>query len=417
MASNDEHKFRYLLKPGNDFRLVRQFRAWVTASILLCLASIGLLFLNKEIRGEYLNWTIDFRGGTEIVYTFTAKDDPTKYVVPDTGKVREALANAGDEGAEVSEISLQDDTIQGVTVKTLRYGAVTPEQTTAANTIIEQRFNDKGLQKWSWSGDRVFVRSLQLIPEADMATALGEAGLELKPTELGQAKINSTPNEDTGEYNATFTVWGLDRQYGQAIAAVIPDVEPHAIQAFGVGAKAGDKLRNDGIKALFYAMGLIMLYLAIRFDIRYAPGAVLAMIHDALMVIGVFALTWTEVSLTSVAALLTVIGFSVNDTVIIFDRIRENMSKLKDKKIERIVEISLNEVLVRSVLTSATLFMTTLMMNVFGTGLVKNFAFAMNIGILVGTYSSIFLAAPVFIWMHRRWYMNPKARTRRTAEA
>src|SRR5436190_6369570 len=102
--------------------------------------------------------------------------------------------------------------------------------------------------------------------------------------------------------------------------------------------------------------------MSIRIDIRYAPGAVLAIIHDALMVIGAFAISWTEVSLTSVAALLTVIGFSVNDTVIIFDRMRENMHKLKDKKIERVVEISLNEVLVRSILTSATLFATTLMM-------------------------------------------------------
>jgi len=136
-----------------------------------------------------------------------------------------------------------------------------------------------------------------------------------------------------------------------------------------------------------------MLYLAFRFDIRYAPGAAFATIHDAIMVIGVFSLTWKEVSLTSVAGLLTVMGYSVNDTVIVFDRIRENQAKLKDKKIERIIDISINEMLVRTILTSSTVFATTLIMNIFGTGEVRNFAFAMNIGVIVGTYSSIFLAA------------------------
>ena len=155
-----------------------------------------------------------------------------------------------------------------------------------------------------------------------------------------------------------------------------------------------------------------MLYLAFRFDIRYAPGAAFATIHDAIMVIGVFAMTWTEVSLTSVAGLLTVMGYSVNDTVIVFDRIRENQAKLKDKKIERIIDISINEMLVRTILTSSTVFATTLIMNIFGTGLVKNFAFAMNIGVIVGTYSSIFLAAPIFMYISRS---GTRARAREAA--
>ena len=131
------------------------------------------------------------------------------------------------------------------------------------------------------------------------------------------------------------------------------------------------------------------------------------------MVIGVFAVTWTEVSLTSVAGLLTVIGFSVNDTVIVFDRIRENQAKLKDKKLERIIDISINEMLVRTILTSSTVFATTLIMNIFGTGLVKNFAFAMNIGVIVGTYSSIFLATPFFLWISKKWYSGPAPAKRR----
>jgi preprotein translocase subunit SecF len=415
MADN-EHNFRYLLKPGNDFRLAKQFKAWVVVSVLLCFASIGLLFVNKSVRGEYLNWTIDFKGGSEFIFAYTKKGTNEYVHVPAT-EVRDAIGHED----EVSDLQWEDKdghTIHGSFVRTAKYGAMTKEQQELATAKVEEAFAEKGIEKISWSGDRIFVRSKQLIPDAEMLAALGAAGLEMKPVEAGQAKLNATINNDTQEYNATFTIYGLDRQYEQALESKMPDIDVVTMQSYGVGAKAGAKLRNDGIKALFYAMGLIMLYLAIRFDIRYAPGAVLAMIHDALMVIGAFALTWTEVSLTSVAALLTVIGFSVNDTVIIFDRMRENMTKLKDKKIERVVEISLNEVLVRSILTSATLFATTLMMNIFGTGLVKNFAFAMNVGIVVGSYSSIFLAPPLFLWIHRHWYAGPAtARARKGASA
>jgi len=135
------------------------------------------------------------------------------------------------------------------------------------------------------------------------------------------------------------------------------------------------------------------------------------------MVIGVFAITWTEVSLTTVAALLTVVGYSVNDTVIIFDRIRENAAKLKDKRIERVIDVSLNEVLARSILTSLTVFATTLIMNIFGDGLVRNFAFAMNIGVIVGTYSSLFLAPPIFLWVQHRWYTSSTSTRRARADA
>ena len=185
------------------------------------------------------------------------------------------------------------------------------------------------------------------------------------------------------------------------------DTDIHTVNVYGVGAKAGSKLRNDAIVSMFYAMLLIMLYLVVRFDLRFAPGAVVALLHDAIVVVGVFALFWEEFSLTTVAAILTVIGYSVNDTVIIFDRIRENAHKLKDKKFSRVMNISINETLSRSLLTSLTVFVTTLMMNIFGTGLVRNFALAMNVGVITGTYSSIFIASPVALWIHNRWYTGP----------
>ena len=430
-----EHNFRYILKPGNDFQFVSKFRAWIIGSLLLCSASIAMLFVNKQVRGDYMNWTIDFKGGTEIVYAFqqkpttppdpavTVKPAPT-YVRPDIGKVRDALNKAGVEGFDVSEMSWvqqlpggKETTAKGILLRTPRFGAITEKQQQEVAEAFKTKFADREIDAVRWTGDRLFVRAKQPIKEEEAAEVFKQFSLD--PVPWGEsAATYLTPDKSTGEYELTFSIQGLARQYEQVLEQALPDVDVVPEQSSTVSAKAGSELRDDGIKSIFYAMLLIMLYLAVRFDIRYAPGAIIATLHDAIMVIGVFAVTWTEVSLTSVAALLTVVGFSVNDTVVIFDRIRENMDKLKDKRIDRIIDISLNEVLVRSILTSVTLFAVTLMMNVFGTGLVRNFAFAMNVGIIVGAYSSLFLAPPVFVWITKKWYSGaPSPRSRASAAA
>ncbi|MEM9492814.1 MAG: protein translocase subunit SecF, partial [Myxococcota bacterium] len=252
--------------------------------------------------------------------------------------------------------------------------------------------------------------SKQTIDQEASRQLLEGLGLEMKPWSEDDAASFSVSNEGTGEYEAQLGVFGLDKQFVDELEKAT-GFEVELIQSYAVGARAGAELRNDGLRSLFYSIALIMLYLAFRFDIRYAPGAVVALFHDALLVVGVFAVTWTEVSLTSVAALLTVIGYSVNDTVVIFDRIRENVGRLKDKKMARVINISLNETMSRTLLTSLTLFVVTLSMNILGTGLVRNFAFAMNIGVIVGVYSSVFVASPVMLYIDTKYYSG-KAPTR-----
>jgi preprotein translocase subunit SecF len=425
MADNTEHKFRYLLPKDTNFAFVAKFKLWFVLSCLLMAISVGSLFFNKTVRGEYMNWTIDFKGGTEIIYAF--KDKAGAFTKIDPGKVREALTKAGDGDLEISDISWKDDagkTIDGLIIRSPRFSAIEEADREAATKAFLEKFKDRDIAKATWSGDRLYVRSKKLItnPEAAPVFAgvkfekldpktntktLVPGELELKPWLPGEEAANTHADEGTHEFTETFAMWGLDRQYELVLEKAFPDITAEVYQSYGVGAKAGDKLRDDAAKSIVYAIFLIMLYLAFRFDVRYAPGAAFATIHDAMMVIGVFALTWTEVSLTSVAGLLTVMGYSVNDTVIVFDRIRENQAKLKDKKIDRIIDISINEMLSRTILTSSTVFATTLIMNIFGTGLVKNFAFAMNVGVIVGTYSSIFLAAPLFMWISKKWYSGP----------
>jgi preprotein translocase subunit SecF len=418
----DHHKFRYLLPPGNNFAFVSKFKIWLIISVLLMAVSIGSLFVNKAVRGEYMNWTIDFRGGTQIHYAFKNKQTHAPVQI-DPAKIRDALGKAGEEGYDVSEIDWsetnaatgQDEHIAGILLRTPRFSAIRPEVEARAADEFQKKFADRQIIKASWSGDNLNVRSKKPISNAEAKPVFAAAGLDLKPWAEQDAARNSTPDASSGDYTAEFSMQGLAEQFKQLFEKQLPDTEVIVAQSYGVGAKAGDKLRDDAAKSIIYSIFLIMLYLAFRFDIRYAPGAAFATIHDAIMVIGVFALTWTDVSLVSVAGLLTVMGYSTNDTVIVFDRIRENQAKLKDKKIERIIDISINEMLVRTILTSSTVFATTLIMNIFGTGLVRNFAFAMNVGVIVGTYSSIFLAAPIFMWISRKWYSGPAPARRRVS--
>ena len=409
-----EHKFRYFIPPGHNFHFVRKFKIWVLASFVLLAASIGILFINKSVRGAYMNWSIDFKGGTEVVYAFHDKANPSAYVKLDPAKVRAALQAGGEQGFDVGDYDYTgkskdgsaDVKIPGMVVLTPRFSAVTADKSKKSAEAFVAKFADRDVEKASWSGDTLYVRSKKLITDAEASPVLAGAGLNIKKWDAADTALNTHADEGTGDFNSKFAVSGVADEIGKSLETAFPNAIVEIANSNGVGAKAGDKLRDDAAKSLFYALFLIMLYLAFRFDIRYAPGAAFATVHDAVMVIGVFALTWTEVSLTTVAALLTVIGYSVNDTVIIFDRIRENQTKHKDKKLEKVIDISINEMLGRSIMTSSTVFAITLLMNIFGEGLIRNFAFAMNIGVVVGTYSSIFMASPIFLWIATTWYSD-----------
>lgn len=405
------HKpFRELVNPSSNFEFVGRTRVWIVISALLVAVSIAWLFVNKSWRGDYLNWSIDFKGGTEIIFSFSDKASGENIEVQDKA-VRAALEEGGVAGFEVSNFSWSDDqgkTVKGMLIRSPSFGAVEGERAEDILTALREKFADREIQTARWSGDRIHILSRKPFTEAEGREFLASVGLEMKPWSEELAADFATPDEGTGEYRTQFPVFGLERQYAKILEDEL-GANVKLVQSYAVGARAGAELRNDGIKSLFYAMALIMLYLAFRFDIRYAPGAVVALLHDALLVVGVFAITWTEVSLTSVAALLTVIGYSVNDTVVIFDRIRENVGRLKDKKLARVINISLNETLSRTLLTSLTLFVVTIMMNVFTTGLVRNFAFALNIGVVVGVYSSVFVAAPVLLYLDNKYYTGKAA--------
>jgi len=169
-----------------------------------------------------------------------------------------------------------------------------------------------------------------------------------------------------------------------------------------VGPQVGKSLRNQGIMAVLYAMGAILLYVFFRFDFRFAPGGVVALVHDVIVVLGYYVVTRREFNLIGVSVLLTIVGYSINDTIVVYDRIRENMVKLKGKNFPTLINISINETLSRTILTSAATAISLLGLLVFSVGSIWDFAAAMIVGIVTGTYSSMYIASPVTIWLEEQ---------------
>lgn len=169
-----------------------------------------------------------------------------------------------------------------------------------------------------------------------------------------------------------------------------------------VGPQIGSELIFKGVMALLISFSAIMIYIWLRFDWQFGVGGIMAIIHDAVFVLGFYAVTQIEFNLTSIAAILTVIGYSINDSVVIFDRIRDNLRRLKKSKIDHIVDVSLNSTLRRTVLTSATTMISLLALLIFGGSVIQSFSAGAFIGVFIGTYSSIYVSAPLLTYIDPR---------------
>ena len=196
----------------------------------------------------------------------------------------------------------------------------------------------------------------------------------------------------------------FSQRVADKIAEVYPELVPKDRKDFilsmeKVGPKVGAELSGDAVLAIFSALALILAYISIRFEFKYAVGAIAALTHDVMITLGVFSLLGYEISLAVIAAFLTIVGYSLNDTIVIFDRVRENVKGLKSANFRSVINKSINESLSRTIVTSVTTFLVVLILFLVGGEVIHSFAFAMIVGVIVGTYSSIFVASPVVIKM------------------
>lgn len=168
-----------------------------------------------------------------------------------------------------------------------------------------------------------------------------------------------------------------------------------------VGPKAGAQLRIAGFQAMLWALIAIMVYIGLRFDFKYSPGAVVAVLHDVIIVLGIFSITHLEFTLQTVAAMLAVIGYSVNDTVVVYDRVREHEQRNPGLSLIQHINTAINETLSRTLLTSGTTLFISVTMYFFGGMAIRDFFMAISLGVLIGTYSTIFIAAPTVLFFNR----------------
>ncbi len=226
------------------------------------------------------------------------------------------------------------------------------------------------------------------------------------PEAIKQAVISSgtgvTEVSKLGEFDYQVKAEGMAARVTTALKAGLPGQEFEVRRTDYVGPQVGKQLRNRGITAILWSMLFILIYVAFRFDLKFGPGALLSMLHDVVMVAGYFLVTRREFNLTSIAVLLTIIGYSINDTIVIYDRIREEMVKYKGKPLPEIINIAVNDTLARTILTSGVTALSLIGLLVFGVGEIFDFAAAMLVGIIVGTYSSVYIASPLVIWLDER---------------
>ncbi len=189
----------------------------------------------------------------------------------------------------------------------------------------------------------------------------------------------------------------------KSIGQAFPDNPYELLSEDKVGPKIGAELRSAALLAILVALFFILIYISWRFEFVFAIGAIVALFHDVMITLGFFSLLNLELSLAVIAAFLTIVGYSLNDTIVVFDRIRENMKSLRREKYNDIVNISINQSLSRTVVTSVTTMLVVVILYVFGGEVIHDFAFALMVGVAIGTYSSIFIASPILVeWEMRR---------------
>ncbi len=184
------------------------------------------------------------------------------------------------------------------------------------------------------------------------------------------------------------------------LAVPVPQAEYRRIDY--VGPSVGAELLQNGALAVLLSFASIMLYVWFRFEWQYGLGAILALVHDTIMIIGFFAVTRFEFGLTAIAAVMTIVGYSINDSVVIYDRIRENMRRFKKMPVNELLNLSINETLSRTILTASTTLLASLALALWGGEVIRGFSWAMVFGVVIGTYSSIYISAPALIYLHIR---------------
>jgi preprotein translocase subunit SecF len=370
-----------------------------TLSAILLLAGWTSIFLKGGPAGGGIPYSIDFTGGTDVDVRFAQ--------TPNIDQIRKGLTAQGLGGSEIQTIG--DITTSHANEVLIFVGqkGQAEDAGEASKARILQALNViygvKGSSKPDFNSATPSSLAAVLTQHDPLllSTNAGDRYQQLAKTILDYRDTNS--RGVLTNFSDLANVPGVT----PAVLSVLKD--NYALGSFAirgvdiVGPKVGGELRRQAIYVTLYALGGMLVYIAFRFELVYGAAAVLAVFHDVLITLGFFSLLHFEISLTVIAALLTLVGYSMNDTIVIFDRIRENNRLMRRQPFIEIVNTSINQTLSRTILTSGLTFLTVLVLFLMGGQVLRAFSFALVVGIVVGTYSSFGIAAPLVVaWNHWR---------------
>ena len=361
---------------------------FVSCSLLLLIVGWISIYRNGGLR-----YGIDFRGGTLVYVRFAS--------APPINQIRKGLQDAGLANSTIQQISdianasSNNDVVIGLDLRGQGDESIDAGKQ-AILGVLQKTFGVQGAKPdFNSETPSALATFLTQKDPLSLGAAAGDRYNQLA------RQITDARDKDHGGILTNFdnlksvpavnaTLLGELRDSFSLGTFAIRDVEV-------VGPKVGAQLRRQAVFATLYALAGMLIYIAIRFEWVYGAAAVIAVFHDVLITLGLFSLFRFEISLTVIAALLTLVGYSMNDTIVIFDRVRENLRLMRREPLEAIVNKSINQTLSRTILTSGLTFLTVLVLFLMGGEVLRSFSFAMVVGVVIGTYSSFGIAAPIVV--------------------
>ncbi len=348
--------------------------------------------LTYELAGPGLNLGIDFVGGTQVTVKFNQR--------PDLDELRSAVS-----GLAVGSPLIQrfdEEEKHEVLIRVVNPSGEEGDFTRPILDLLQQNFN-AGL------GDRFDLNTrgsqelLEILVEADPDGVGGDReGRAAHYEPAAEAVLDYRKKQGIyGSIDELDSVDGLSGSVRELLGERAAAGAFALLQAENVGPAVGKDLQRKAQLAIFFSIVGMLVYIWVRFQLPYAVGAVAALIHDVLITLTALAVTHREINLPTIAALLTLVGYSVNDTVVIFDRVRENLRLKRGEELEALMNSSINQTLSRTIITSGTTLVVVLSLYIFGGDVINTFAFVLLVGIIVGTYSTVFIASPVALWINR----------------
>jgi preprotein translocase subunit SecF len=363
-----------LVKPGTTIDFVGHRRMAGIISFIMVAVSLTLFF----VKGP--NWGIDFTGGTEVHLKFNESVQ--------IGEVRTALEQLKLGSDAVQQIGTIEEGEYVIRIQDPEFG--TSETRQAVEGALTTAFGADWISETDFTAEVGARLTVRYIGDAVAIDSVQNAVKDIPGARAAPAL------DDNVVY---INLPGLASQIGGKLKASMKNRSFDVLKVDSVGPKVGGELREQGFVSILATLALILVYVGFRFDLAFAPGAVLALFHDVSIVVGIFTITGHEFNLPMIGALLTIIGYSLNDTIVIYDRIRENMGRYRRKDTESLINTSINETLGRTLATSITTAAGMMAFLTLGGPVIETFALAILLGVIFGTYSTIWIASPTILVM------------------